>query len=91
MVEFGKTNYTTKGIASIADGSHLGEESDESSISGLSYSSEQYIDTKEDCYTYIRLGKEEKSGNYLLGKIIKNCNNKIKDIDLDNFPTLIEK
>jgi hypothetical protein len=39
----------------------------------------------------ISLGKEEESGNHLLGKIIKNCNDKIKDITLDNFPTLIEK
>ncbi|WP_415782669.1 YARHG domain-containing protein [Flavobacterium jumunjinense] len=91
MVEFGKKNYSKKGLASMADGPYLGSESDESSVSGISYLCDEYVDEKEDCYMYIRLGKEEKTSNYLLGKIIKNCNDKIKDIDLNNFPTLIEK
>ncbi|WP_445456645.1 YARHG domain-containing protein [Flavobacterium sp. HNIBRBA15423] len=91
MVESGKNNYTKKGFASVSDGPYLGSESDESSVSGISYFCDEYIDTNGDCYINIRLGKEEESGNHLLGKIIKNCNDKIKDITLDNFPTLIEK
>lgn len=91
MVEFGKKNYSKKGLASMADGPSLGSDSDESSVSGISYLCDEYVDEKEDCYMYIRLGKEEKTSNYLLWKIIKNCNDKIKYIDLNNFPTLIDK
>jgi len=91
MVEFGKANFRVTGQASISPQFYLGSESDESSISGISYFSDLYSDTNNSCYTYIRLGKEEDSGKYLLGKLIKNCNNKIRNIDLDNFPSLVEK
>lgn len=91
MVEFGKASYNYKGQADLIPRFYFGAETDESSLSGFSYLSTEFSINQDSCYTYIRLGREENSGKYLLGKIIKNCNGKIRDIDLDNFPTLIEK
>lgn len=91
IVEFGQSNYTDEGQAHLSAGFILGDESDESSLSGNSYGATEFFDYKEDCHTSIRLGRDEASGNYLLGKLIKNCNGEIKDIELDNFPTLVEK
>lgn len=91
MVEFGNISYNYKGRADLNPRFYFGAETDESSLSGLSYLSTEFSDSQDSCYTYIRLGREENSGPYLLGKIKKNCNGKIKDIGLDNFPTLIEK
>jgi len=90
MVEFGKSNYTHKGIAEISSGFFLGDETDTNDLTGLAYSSTSFSDLKDECYTYIRLGNEGKT-KYLLGKIKKNCNGKIMDFNLDNFLTLIEK
>lgn len=90
MVEFGKASKTTEGQATIsATSMYLGSESDENERSGISYEAYEYVDTKDDCYTYIRLGKDDESP-YLLGRLIKNCNGKIQDIDLD-FGMFIEK
>lgn len=92
ITEFGKSNHTQKGKADIASGFYLGDESDESEKTGVSYFVTEFSDLREsDCYTYIRLGYEKETGPYLLGKIIKNCNGKLSDIDLDNFPALLEK
>ena len=91
MVEFGKASYNYKGKANLIPRFYFGAETDESSLSGISYLSTEFSSYHDSCYTYIRLGREEDSGPYLLGKIIKNCNGKIKDIGLDNFPTLVEK
>lgn len=91
MVEFGNANYTYEGQADLHPRFYFGPETDESSVSGISYLSTEFSDEQDSCYTNIRLGREEGSGPYLLGKIIKNCNGKLKDIELDNFPTLIEK
>jgi len=91
MVEFGKANYNNQGQADLSPHFYFGSETDTSSLSGTSYFSTEFSNSQDSCYTYIRLGKEEKLGTYLQGKIIKNCNRKIRDIGLDNFPTLIEK
>ena len=91
MVEFGKASYNYEGQADLIPRFYFGAETDESSLSGISYLSTEFSTNQDSCYTYIRLGREEDSGRYLLGKIIKNCNGKIKDIGLDNFPTLVEK
>ncbi|PKV50091.1 hypothetical protein ATE84_2140 [Aquimarina sp. MAR_2010_214] len=92
MTEFGKLNHTQSGKADIASGFYFGDESDTIDKTGISYFSTEFTDLREnDCYTYIRLGYEKETGPYLLGKIVKNCNGKLSDIDLDNFPTLIEK
>lgn len=91
MIGTGKLKHTQSGQADMASAFFIGEESDESD-SGISYSPTEFSDIREDdCYTYIRLGHEEETGPYLLGKLIKNCNDDIHDIDLDNFPMLIEK
>lgn len=91
IAEFGNANYTYEGQADLHPRFYFGSETDESSVSGISYLSTEFSDEQDSCYTNIRLGREEESGPYLLGKIIKNCNGKLKDIELDNFPTLIEK
>jgi hypothetical protein len=91
MVEFGKTNHFEKGQASISPSFFLGSESDESTMTGNAYFATEFFEEKKnDCRTSIRLGKED-GRHELLGKLIKNCNGKIKDITLDNFPTLVEK
>lgn len=91
MVEFGKASYNYEGEADLNPHFYLGAETDENSQTGISYLSTQFSDSQDSCYTYIRLGTEDDSGGYLLGKIVKNCNGTIRDIGLDDFPTLIEK
>lgn len=91
MVEFGNISYNFKGQADLNPRFNFEPETDESSLSGISYSSTEYRNSQDSCQTIIRLGREKDSGPYLLGKIIKNCNGKIQDIELGNFPTLIEK
>jgi hypothetical protein len=91
IVEFGKAKHIEEGQAHLSAGFILGDESDESSLSGNYYGATEFFDNKENCSTSIRLGRDETSGNFLLGKLIKDCNGEIKDIELDNFPTLIEK
>ena len=92
MVEFGKTSQNQSGQADIISSFFFGAESDESEKTGIGYFVTEFTEYKEnDCYTFIRLGYEEETGPYLLGKLKKNCNGKIMDIDLDNFTTLIEK
>lgn len=92
MVEFGKTSHNESGQADIISSFFFGAESDESEKTGIGYFVTEFSEYKDkDCYTFIRLGYEEETGSYLLGKLKKNCNGKIMDIDLDNFTTLIEK
>ena len=91
MVEFGNASYNYRGQADLSPHFYFGAETDESSLSGTSYLSTEFSDHQDSCYTYIRLGVETESGPYLLGKIKKNCNGKIENIGLENFPTLVEK
>jgi hypothetical protein len=92
MVEFGKTSHNQSGQADIISSFFFGAESDESKKTGNGYFVTEFTEYKDkDCYTFIRLGYEEETGPYLLGKLKKNCNGKIMDIDLENFTTLIEK
>ena len=94
MMETGKGLIKFKGEATIAPTFYLGLESDESNISKLMYTIDEYLASDDDdYYIAIRLGKEEEEelGNQLLGKLIKNCNGDVRDIDLDDFPTLMEQ
>lgn len=90
ITAFGKESETFEGQATIAPTFYWGTENDENPKTGIMYSVDEYIDANEDCYTAIRLGKPNKKSQ-LLGKLIKNCNGKIQEIELDNFPTFIEK
>lgn len=79
--------HQTKGQATISASSmYMGSESDENDLTGNSYMAAEYsssnTDNGEECYTYIRIGKEDDNGQ-LLGRLIKNCNGQYKDIDLD--------
>ena len=92
MVEFGKASHIQSGQADIISSFFFGAESDESEKTGNGYFVTEFTEYKDkDCYTFIRLGYDEETGPYLLGKLKKNCNGKIMDIGLDNFTTLIEK
>lgn len=92
MVEFGKTSHNQSGKADIISSFFFGTKSDQSEKTGNEYFVTAFTEYKDkDCYTFIRLGYEEETGPFLLGKLKKNCNGKIMDIDLDNFITLIEK
>lgn len=93
MVESEKLVFIESGKADISPFFFLGAESDESDISGESYFVTEFIIESKDCYTAIRIGKEENSGSGFLGKLIMNCNgsNNVRDIGLDNFPTLRER
>lgn len=92
MVEFGKSSKTDNGIADLGGFFFLGSESDTDELTGNGYFSTEFSNTKDSCYTNIRIGNLDESNNKpLLAKIIKNCNGEIMDINLDNFPTLREK
>jgi len=92
MVEFGKTSHNQSGQADIISSFFFGAESDVSEKTGIGYFVTEFTEYKDKgCYTYIRLGHKEETEPYLLGKLKKNCNGKIMDIDLENFTTLIEK
>lgn len=92
MVGAGELKHSQSGKAEMASEFFIGDESDTSDRSGIGYFSTEFSEIREnDCYTYIRLGYEEETGPYLLGKLIKNCNGNIHDIDLDNFPMFMEK
>jgi hypothetical protein len=91
IVEFGKANYKQSGQADILSSFFLGSESNESDKTGIEYFVTEFIDNRDNCNTHIRLGYEEETGPYMLGKLIKNCNGSIRDLTLDNFTTLIEK
>ncbi len=90
MMKSGKPAYTQTGSADISPFFFLGAESDEDDASGASYFATEFTTANSDCHTAIRIGKTESSRNFL-GKLIKNCNEDVRDIDLDNFPTLREK
>ena len=91
IAEFENINYNYEGQADLSTHFYFGTETDQSSLSGLSYLSNEFIDNQDSCYIYIRLGVENDSGPYLLGKIKKNCNGGIENFTLDNLPTLVEK
>ena len=90
IVEFGKSNSFQEGQADLGSMFFLASEVDENSRTGISYLSTEYTSNKDSCYTNIRIGKEDEK-QHLLAKIIKNCNGSLQDINIDNFPTLIEK
>jgi hypothetical protein len=92
MTEFGKTSEYFKGIADISPYFFMGDESDEDDETGLSYGATAYSNEEGDCYTNIRIGQLKAGDDApLLMKLIKNCNGKIREIDLADFPTLRQK
>lgn len=86
---FGSFTHFYNGEASIQGLFFLGSENDVSSISNLGYGSTEYSNTTNKHSIQIRLGYEEESGNYLLGRVLLNAS---KGDTLDfSFPTLVEK
>ncbi len=92
IVDFGKHSIDQKGTVDLGVNFYLGAETDYDERMGINYFSTEFSEEKEDCYTHIRLGHVEDNPNKaLLGKLIKNCNGKIGDVDLDNCPAMVEK
>jgi len=90
MVEFGKSHHNQKGTADLSSGFFLGSESDEAN--GELYMVDEFIDQREGyCLLKIRIGNAPGNSNSLVCKVVKNCNGKLKNITLTNFPALQEK
>jgi hypothetical protein len=84
-----KNHVVKKGIADLYPVFYLGTEEDKDDLSGNYYSSIEYWDINDSLMTAIRIGENPTKKDSFLGKV------KVKmgslKIDLDNFPTLIEK
>jgi hypothetical protein len=84
-----KTLVVKKGIADLYPVFYFGTEEDKDDLFGNYYSSIEYWDIHDSLHTAIRIGEDPKKKGTFLGKIKVKIGS-IK-IDLDNFPTLIEK
>ncbi|MEL6866854.1 MAG: hypothetical protein AAFP19_20690 [Bacteroidota bacterium] len=92
LVDLGQSSIEEEGEAHLAPYFFLGGESDVDDQTGLSYFSTEFSIAQDSCYTYLRIGnRNDDPKEAYLAKLIKNCNGEIGDIELDNFPTLIEK
>lgn len=92
IVEFGKSNSTTQGTADLAPFFFLRSETDTDDLTGTSYLSTTYSSREDSCSTSIRIGNADGSiDKPMLAKIVKNCNDELPDLTLDNFPVLREK
>lgn len=90
MVEFGHVSYQHRGEAELSAHFYLGAESDDDPQSGVAYFPTEFYDDNDSCYFHIRIGQPE-GKKHLLAKVVKNCNGKLRDIFLNNYPTLMEK
>lgn len=87
MVEFGKASFNKTGEADVSSSFYLGSESDEDAQTGELYFVAEYSSHDADnCDIHIRVSVEKKRC-----KLIKTCNGKIRDINLNTFPALVEK
>lgn len=87
MVEFGKASFNKTGEADVSSSFYLGSESDEDAQTGELYFVAEYSSHDADnCDIHIRVSDEKKRC-----KLIKTCNGKIRDINLNTFPALVEK
>lgn len=92
LVEFGKASKIERGVAHLSPLFFLGSESDVEEKSQESYFSIPYHNNQGSCYISLRLGQlDDRPNGPLLAKIEKNCNGKIRNISLGNYPTLREK
>lgn len=83
-----KTLNNKSGRATLGTMFFLGSETDEDNDSGEEYLSVEYWDKSEVCTFAIRIGERDQNGK-LRAKIKLNCkNNKSKNIDLIDNPTL---
>ena len=89
LQENGKS-HTSSGQAHVPATFFLGSESIENPADGISILAHNFsIDAKDDCYGEITIAKDEKT-NKFIGKIFKNCNGKLSELDQDNSPFLSE-
>lgn len=91
-LEKGTQKHEQKDTVHLGKTFFLGAEQDESSISGYSYSAVEYFRYNDKCPTTLRLGYESNSGDGLLAKIMKDCNEPFSFyIGLEDFPTFQEQ
>lgn len=92
MIEFGNASYQEEGQAYLQADFYLNASSDPSeNAMGATTQTEFSSFQENNCYVYIQLAYKDSMHSQLLGKLIKNCNGKLDEITLDNFPTFIEK
>ncbi len=91
IVQFGRKSYFLEGFAHVRAKIPIVVDRDFNEFTEQSYLIDEYFDNTDSCQLSIRIGSEESIKNVLFAKISSNCNEKIKNIDLENFPTLIEK
>ena len=91
MIEFGGPHIMETGQAHLRPTFWLASEVDVFDQTNTGYFSDEYADHKDSCYTYIRIGTLDVWEHGLLGKVNKNCNGELPDVDLNTFRTLIEK
>lgn len=80
--------FTQNGNAHLPTGFFLASETDESSVSGLSYPVYEYVDSQNDCGLTLRLGHESESGEVLLGSFVLSGGTGCPSLDLSELPTL---
>lgn len=85
----GSLQHTSEGRATLLSGFFLGKETEE--FRGKSYpvSEFSYHSEDNDCFAYIRIGKDDRGGYF--ATLSKNCNGKFPDIMAKDFPALWEK
>ena len=76
------------GEADIGSLFFLGAESDEDDKTGISYLSTEYSKIDSSCKLSIRIGSDD---DQFKTKLVQNCLDKKKNIDLDSSPTLRSK
>jgi len=89
-----KLTARSKGVAMALSIERINQSTIEYQLEITEFGKDSYFkDGQADlsAHFFFGSGREKDSGPVLLGKIIKNCNGNLMDIQLDNFPTLIEK
>lgn len=88
-IEGGDIAFNQSGDAHLPTSFFMGSETDESSISGMSYPVYEYSDASSDCALTMRFGHEEESGESLLGSFILSGKGDCLNISLGSIPTMV--
>ncbi|UKN03463.1 hypothetical protein K6119_08045 [Paracrocinitomix mangrovi] len=79
MVEFGNSSYFQNGILTLTPNFY-----EENYLA-------EYNDITDSCSFRIFIGPDEETGSSLSCKLIKDCNDKLKNIEDQDFPVLLPK
>lgn len=89
LLETGKEVNREEGRADLNPFFFFGAESDANDSLGTNYSCTEFARVRDSCETVIRIGRDEQ--NKYVGKLVKNCNGKVRVLGLDDSPTLFGK